>query len=141
MNEPPTDPPKYFERREGYAIFAPVWTVSLREATDLVTRAIVFACDHQVERLLVDTTGLTGFPSPSVADRYWIVRQWANASKARVAVAVVLEPYMVDPERFGVKVGVNLGMRTDVFTANAEALEWLLSSRPSSVLPDPGRNP
>lgn len=141
MNEPATIVPERFEQRAGYANFAPVGEVSIGAATELVARAIIFAREHQIDRLLVDATGLTGFPSPSVVDRYWIVRQWANAAKSRVAVALVLEPHLLDPERFGIKVAANSGMRADVFTSTTEALEWLLSSRPCSVNPNAGPKP
>ena len=102
-----------------------------------------YARDHQIERLLVDVTGLTGFSSPSVGDRYWFIRRMANAGKSRVAVALVLESHLIDPERFGVTVAANSGLRADVFTSQTEALEWLLSSRAPRVglVASPNPNP
>ncbi len=131
MNSPSL---QFFESRNGYGYYAPIGEVSLKEAGSFVSRGIQFALTSGIPRLLVDATGLTGFPMPSVADRYWIVREWATVSENRVAAAVVLQPHLIDWDRFGVQVATNLGMRTDVFTTQAEALEWLLSERPSSVL-------
>jgi hypothetical protein len=135
MNNPAPKPPDHYEQRVGHAEFSPVGEVSLNQVSELVSRAIIFARDHQIERLLADITGLTGFPSPSVVDRYWLIRQWANVAKSRVAVALVVEPHLIDPERFGVTVAANSGLRGDVFAVKTEALEWLLSSRPCRVSP------
>ena len=131
MNSPSL---QFFESRNGYGYYAPVGEVSLKEAGSFVSRGIQFALTSGIPRLLVDATGLTGFPMPSVAERYWIVREWATVSENRVAAAFVLQPHIIDWDRFGFQVATNLGMRADVFTSQPEALEWLLSDRPSSVL-------
>ena len=127
MNQPHDNPPEHFQLREGYASFDPAGVVSLEKAVALVTSALLFAREQSIRLLLVDGTRLTGFPSPSVADRYWIVRQWATDSQNRVEVAFALQRYLIDPDRFGIQVAVNLGMRADVFESRAEALAWLLS--------------
>jgi hypothetical protein len=127
MNPHPTDPPRDLQLCEGYACFAPVGIVTLKQAVELITSAIGFARDHRIKRLLVDATQLTGFPSPSVAERYWIARKWAQESRNNVEVALALESHLIDPERFGVQVAINLGERADVFKDKSEALSWLLS--------------
>ena len=55
-----------FQLCEGYACFAPVGSVSLLNAVELITAAIIFARDSQIKRLLVDATQLDGFRSPSI---------------------------------------------------------------------------
>ncbi len=120
---PPTD----FQLCEGYACFAPVGSVSLKNAVELITAAIAFARDNQIKRLLIDATQLIGFPSPSLAERYYIARTWAEESRNAVEVAVALQGHLIDPERFGVQVAINLGMRVDVFEDRLEARSWLLS--------------
>jgi len=127
MSQPPVNLPEHFLRCEGYASFDPVGVVTLEKAVSLVSSALIFARDQNIRLLLIDATGLSGFPSPSVADRYWIVRQWAADSKNRVEVAFALQRHLIDPDRFGIQVAVNLGMRADVFDSRAEALTWLLS--------------
>jgi hypothetical protein len=141
MNESDSRPPEHFEQHAGYAVYAPVGVVSIDVASELIARAISFARDHQIERLLVDATGFTGFSSPTVVDRYWIIRRMASAAKGRVAAALVLEAHLIDAERFGVTVAANSGFRADVFTSKTEALEWLLSSRAPRVGPVAGSNP
>ena len=125
--------PQYFELQERHACYAPLGEVSLGQATQMVNQAIRFARDQGVERLVVDLTGLAGLQSPSLPERYWIVREWAGSATTHVALSIVLQPYLIDPERFGVMVAVNLGTRADVFTERALAVAWLLSDQPSSV--------
>jgi hypothetical protein len=127
MSQPQASLTEHFHLREGYASFDPVGVVSLEKAVALVDGALIFARDNNIRLLLIDATGLSGFPSPSVADRYWIVRQWAADSKNRVEVAIVMQRRLIDPDRFGVQVAINLGMRADVFETRGEALAWLLS--------------
>jgi len=137
--------PENFQICEGYACYAPADTMSLKQAVALITTAIIFARDNKIRRLLIDATQLSGFQSPSVADRYWIVRHWAAESQNLVEVAFTLPRYVIDPERFGVQVAINLGMRTDVFESRAEAIVWLLSAAkprlvmgvPQPALPKP----
>src|SRR5258708_35367857 len=127
MNPPTTTHPKHCQVYEGYACYAPVGAVSLDMASNLVTSAIIFAREQKIRRLLIDATQLTGFHSPSVAERYWIVRKWAKESKNLVEAAIALQRYLIDPERFGVQAAINLGMRADVFESSSDALSWLRS--------------
>jgi hypothetical protein len=121
------------EAHTGYAVFAPAGRASLGQMVDQVHDIIRYALEQQMGRLLIDLTHLTGFENPSLPDRYWIVRKWASTAGSRVDLALVLEARYIDPDRFGVKVAVNFGMRADVFTSRSDALTWLLSGEPSSV--------
>lgn len=131
MNTPAA--PDHFELQQSHACYAPIGRLSVLEIVRLVDEAILFARDQQCERLLVDLTRVIDLPSPSLPERYWIVRQWARSATNRVAIALVLQPYLIDPERFGVQVAVNLGTRADVFTEKPAALAWLVSDQLSSV--------
>jgi hypothetical protein len=42
-------------------------------------------------------------------------------------VALVARPEHIHPEKFGVKVASDRGMRGNVFTSEHDALEWLLA--------------
>ena len=122
--------PEAFEVYGKYATYAPVGVVSLEMATNLIAAAVIYARNNAINKLLIDATQLTGFPNPSLADRYWIIREWASEAAGQVAAAIVLQPHLIDPERFGVVVAWNLGMRADVFTSAQEGLAWLLGSSP-----------
>jgi len=125
MTRPETSLPSDFDLEEGYACFHPAGNVSLEEAVMLCKQAILFARKSGIGRLLIDATQLGGFPSPSVGDRYWIARDFAFAAKALVTVSFAFQPYLLDPERFGVTVATNIGMKTNVFGTKTEALAWL----------------
>ena len=133
MNSPSL---QFFESRNGYGYYAPVGEVSLKEAGSFVSRGIQFALTSGIPRLLVDATGLTqDSPCPRLPIVIGLSGEWATVSENRVAAAVPFcSPHLIDWDRFGVQVATNLGMRTDVFTSQAEALEWLLSEQTSSVL-------
>jgi hypothetical protein len=111
------------------AYYRPAGKVTLDEAVDLVDRAVVFAQAHHVPKLLVNAVNLTGFPSPSLPERYFAARRFAESSKAQVQLAMVIRAEMIDPEKFGVIVARNAGMNADVFPTETEALEWLLKPR------------
>ena len=104
----------------------PVGTVTLEQSVELVDQALVFARDRQIPKLLVNCKGLIGFRSPTLPERYFIVRQWAATAKGLVQVALVIRSEMMDPEKFGVTVARNSGLNADVFLEEAEALAWLL---------------
>ena len=120
------DIPEHFEMAEGYACHRPVGQVSLQEAIDLISRAIAFSRDHQIRRLLVNATGLTGFEPPGTWERFWLATQFAEAARSAVKVALVTRAEMIDPQRFGVTVARNRGLLAQVFTSEGEAWAWLL---------------
>lgn len=121
-----------FEVRNGYAFAQLAGSVTLEQAGAAVERAILAARSRGSQRLLVDACQLTGFPIPSLADRYFIVRGWAAVASGQIELSLVLQQQLIDPDRFGMVVALNSGMRADVFSSQLEALDWLLSGRAGS---------
>jgi hypothetical protein len=116
---------EHFEVLEGYAVARPEGRVRLEQGTQLVTQAIARAREARIDKLLFNATGLTGFPSPSLAERYFFVREWARAAQGSVRVVLVVRAEMIDPEKFGMTVARNFGMKANVFPTEPEALAWL----------------
>lgn len=116
-----------FELRDGYAFVQLSGSVTLEQATAAVDRALHTARNRGVPRLLVDASGLSGFSTPTTADRYFISKGWALAANRQVELSLVLQPHLIDPDRFGIVVAANLGMRANVFSSPSAALNWLLS--------------
>ena len=114
-----------FDEHDGFPAFRPVGEVSLQQGIELVTAALTAARQQGIRQLLVNTTGLTGFASPSLGSRYFFVHEWARAAQGQVSVAMVARPEMIDPQKFGVAVATSAGLTTDVFTSEAEAVAWL----------------
>jgi hypothetical protein len=124
--------PNHFEVVDGRGFFRPVGHMSLDAAVELVTVALAHARAHSIKELLVNATGLTGFPPPSLSERYFIVENWARVARGAVRVAMVLRPEYIDPQKFGVTVAFNRRLVADVFELEAPALAWLGSGAPPS---------
>ena len=118
-----------FVIEEGRGFYRPVGTFSFDEVVVLVRAAIATARRNKVRDLLVDTTALTGFPSPDTFQRFVAAVAWANEALARLRLVMVARPEMIDPQRFGVTVAANRGLVSNIFTTEAEALAWLDAKR------------
>ena len=114
-----------FEFRDGYVAFRPSLHGSFHEAVAIISTSLAAATLQQVTRLLVDARGLTGFPSPKVWQRFWMVVEWANITRG-LRLSVVARAELIDPERFGVVAARNRGLFANVFASESEAIEWLL---------------
>jgi len=89
--------------------------------------ALVFAREHRIRKLLVNTSNLTGYQPPSLTARYFFVHSWARAARD-VRIAFVTRPERIDPRKFGITVAANLGCIAEVFTSEEDALKWLHGS-------------
>lgn len=123
--------PQDFSIVDDHAEYRPVGTVSIQQMVELVDSAITFARDQQLRKLLVDTSGLTGFEPPTIVERYYFIQKWASVASGAVVMAMVAQPEMIEPEKFGVTVAANRGLRSDIFEAASEeeALSWLKSRK------------
>jgi hypothetical protein len=117
--------PENFQVQAGIAVFRPSGETTLGQGIEMVTGAINEARQLGIRKLLVVTTGLTGFASPSLGTRYFFIHEWAKTAQGRVSVALVARAEMIDPQKFGVAVANSAGLTTDVFTSEADALAWL----------------
>jgi hypothetical protein len=121
--------PEHFELRNGYAYYRPVGEMPLAEAIELVRLALVYCTEQGLPCLLVNCTALTGLGEPSMADRFFMATKWASVAANKVTVAMVLTPALMHPQKFGVMVARNRGVKGDAFLSEAEAEAWLLASR------------
>ncbi len=119
------DTPEHFALADGYARYCPVGQVTLQQGVNLLSIAIAYARERAIQRLLIDSTGLTGFDPPTTLERFTLGGQIARAAQGAVKVALVVPAVMIDPKKFGLTVARNRGMVGEVFTSEAEALEWL----------------
>jgi hypothetical protein len=126
---------QHLEILEGYCRFHPRGEASLVEAVALVTSAIAFCRDQKIPNLLVNVMGLTQLSTPTLVDRYLMAEEWAREARGIVVVAMVAVPELIHPERFGVKVAADRGLRADIFTSEREALEWLLAESQNDADP------
>jgi hypothetical protein len=92
-----------------------------------MTGAIAFCRDQKITKLLVDACELTQLTAPTLVDRFLMVEDWAQAANGMVIVAMVWPPKLIHPQKFGIRVAADLGLRGDVFTSKDEATVWLLA--------------
>lgn len=123
------NPPIDFEHCDGYSCFRASGQVTFNEAVAIVARAISEAADQGIQRLLVDTINLWGFPHPTTSERQFMAEQWASRSRG-LRLAVVARPDLIDPLHFGVMVARHKGLWTNVFTSEPDAIEWLMHPDP-----------
>ena len=80
-----------------------------------------------MNRLLVNVTGLTGVPIPSLVDRFLMIEEWAKEAKGMVLLVLVVHAEYIHPEKFGVRVAADFGLVANVYTSETDAFKWLLS--------------
>ena len=117
----------HFEIVGDQGEYRPTGQVSFSQAIQLVGSAIAFAREQHLQKLLVVTSGLTGFGSPNLAERYLFVGEWARAANYIVRVAVVALPGMIDRGKFGAMAAASSSFTAGVFESEEEALSWLKS--------------
>ena len=118
--------PEYLDLRDGWARYRPQGEVTLVEGVGQVTRVITFCRERGVPRLLVDVTALHGYAMPTLADRFWMAQDWAEAARGQVTLVVVAFAEYIHPAKFGVMAAADAGLRAEVFASEDVALEWLL---------------
>jgi CheY-like chemotaxis protein len=115
----------YFVVEAAHAVYRPVGAVSFDEMVALVRDAISAAIRSEVRDLLVDISGLTGFPSPNTLERLVAAVEWAEEARDSVRLAMVARPEMIHPQKFGVLAAHNRGMISNIFPTEQEARDWL----------------
>lgn len=123
--------PDGFVVEDGRGIYRPVGRVTFDEGVAMVRAAIAAARRNQVRFLLVDTTALTGFRSPTTFQRFLAAVAWSDEAKGGVRLAMVARQEMIHPRKFGVTVAASRGLVSNVFTTEEEARAWLDGRRPN----------
>ena len=109
---------------DGIGRCRPQGTYSLVEAVELVSQAIAHCRSSGIDRLLIDATGLTDLPIPTLVERFLMVEDWAHEANGQVIVVMVVSAEYIHPQKFGVKVAERFGLVCDVHTNTADALDW-----------------
>jgi hypothetical protein len=120
---------EHFELKKEHAVFCPVGQASFDEMADLISRAVLRCRQKKIEKLLIDSTGMSGFHPPGIAERYNFVERISSHAKSSVKIAHVASPKWVRSGKFAVTVAKNRGLDAANFHSAATALEWLLKSK------------
>lgn len=90
-----------------------------------ITSAILRTRELDSGKLLIVTTQIAGFDSPSIAARYDMAREFADAARGHVRVAMATRPEFIEPDKFAVIAARNFGLVSDVFESEENARAWL----------------
>lgn len=114
----------------GIACLRPEGPSNLTTIVDVIAEAIGRCRYRGINRLLVNTLGVTGVAIPSLVDRFLAVEEWATVADGLVVVALVVHAEYIHPERFGLKVAAHFGLMANVLVNEADALAWLADAGP-----------
>lgn len=122
-----TDLDRYMLTADGVCELRPRGDCTLLEAVEMISQALAHCRNRSIARLMVDGTGLTGVPIPSLVDRFLMAEEWAAVSEGMVVAVLVVEPKYIHPQKFGVTVARDHGLIMDVYPDEDEAMRWLRS--------------
>ena len=120
---------EHFELKKEHAVFCPVGQTSFDEMADLISRAVLRCRQKKIEKLPIDSTGMSGFHPPGIAERYNFVERISSHAKSSVKIAHVASPKWVRSGKFAVTVAKNRGLDAENFHSAATAIKWLLKSK------------
>jgi len=118
----------YLSLEDNYAAYRPVGKFTLDETIDMIDGSIAYCRRKKIGALLVDITRVTGFPPPSTVERFHFATKLADTAGGKVTVSFITPPELIDPDRIAVTMANNRGMQTNVFTAESEAIRWLITA-------------
>jgi hypothetical protein len=126
---------EHFEQKNGYAVFCPVGEFSFDEVAELMSRAVLHCRKEKIDKLLIISTGVSGFHPPGISDRFNFAERISFNAASLVKIAHVASPEWVNSGKFGVMVAKNRGLDAENFQTESAALEWLLGRRKINVRP------
>jgi hypothetical protein len=121
-----------YEPRPGYLFVTVTGVFEQTRAQALFIHLMEGAVGHQLPKILVDCTGMSG--TMSIIQRFEFARFVANKQQMAVfdgklgepsRLAIVGNVPIVDPNRFGETVALNRGAKIKVTDRREEAVQWL----------------
>jgi len=120
------------EIRESRAFFRPSGSVSAGEFADQITEALAEARSRGVRDVVVNIASMTGFESPGPAYRRWVARRWYKTLGPTIRIAMVARNEHICPQKTGLLVAAEEGIRAHVCDTEAQAIAWLDAERGTS---------
>jgi hypothetical protein len=116
----------HFKKKKGYAMLCLAGPASFPEVVEQMSGAVLRCRKQNIKKLLIDSTGLTEFHPPGIAERFNFNERIASEAESSVKIAHVAMPEWVRLRKFGVMVAKNRGLDVNFFRSESEALKWLL---------------
>ena len=114
-----------FEAEGTRGFYRPRGRVSADLLADMMTAAIRFARAHGLRDVVVNITAATGFESPGPDYRRRVVKRWAATAAGILRVVVVAQRKHISPERIGLLVAAEEGLKAHICEDETEAIAWL----------------
>jgi len=114
-----------FETVATRGFYHPLGRVTFEQGVELIAHALLRARALGLEDIVVNITGLSGFESPGVFERYDMITKWVKCVRTCLRVAFVAQPGFIDSQKIGMLIAQNRGLSADVFASEAAALAWL----------------
>lgn len=125
--------PDHVTLAPGYARYHPRGPATAGEAIAALFPVIAWCRQAGIPKLLTDARGIEGLTIPTTLERFQLGEEAARQAEGEVHVAMVVPERVIDPQRFGMMVAQNRGLRANVFTDEVSALDWLAG--PKAVRP------
>jgi len=90
-------------------------------------RAVEFAREKGIGKLLIDVREIEGIDVPEIGHRYWLSSEIAMSAKGAVKIVMIARPEFIDPQKIGVTIAANRNLNLNIFYSEADALAWLLA--------------
>ena len=116
---------KYLLLEGNYAVYRSLGECTFDSAVQMIDEALAYCKANDIRGLLVDVTGVTGVPPPSISQRFQFATQWALTAGGRVFLSMVAPAELIDSDHIGVTMANNRGLRSEVFSSEPEARKWL----------------
>ncbi len=100
---------------------------SFAEAVELISCAVLLCRKQKIEKLLIDSRGLSEFHPPGMSEQYNFVEKIAADARSLVTIAHVASPDWIRFGKFSLLVAKNRGLDVMNFRSETEALKWLLT--------------
>lgn len=117
--------PAHVTRSTGFAIYRPRGPATAAEAIAALFPVLTWCRAEGIPKLLADARAIEAMTVPTTAERFHLGEESARAAAGEVQVSFVVPERLIDPQRFGMMVAQNRGLRVNVFTDEVAALDWL----------------
>jgi len=104
------------------------------EAARRVRDALAYSAEQGARELLADLSAVTLTRVPGVVSRAEYIREWQEAARKNVRLALVVAPEVMDSGNFGNIFAHNIRFDAQIFTSLIEAHLWLAARAKSDSL-------
>ena len=114
-----------FKTAGNRGFYRPSGHASAGEVVDMITGALRLARTAGLHDIMINISGMAGFESPGPAFRRWAVRRWASTVGGTAHIAMVARSEHICPDKTGLLVAAEEGLRAHVCLTEREAIAWL----------------